>query len=326
MLQVPGSTERVAVGSVKSNIGHLKAVAGCAGLLKVILALKHKTLPSTINVSIPPQLRDGTCLQDSALYINTRMRPWFPPAGITRRAGVSSFGFGGANYHCVVEEYERDHTRPYRTTRVAMPVVLSAEDVDSLRSLCVTEASNISHFDTFCSAFELSVARPKGPRVGFLATSIEQVVEQLQTIARLLGTDMDDAWERDGIVFRSHDAQGQLAMLFSGQGSQYPYMFDELAMNWPPFRASVMTMDSIGIPWNEGTAYSQFIYPRAPYKNEDTSLDVALNSTNVAQPTVTAMSAGCLRHFLRLWGLPAHGSRAQPWRDHGVVRGGACEP
>ena len=81
--------------------------------LQVILAIKHKIIPPTINVQEPPKLRDGTNIQDSAIFINTRMRPWFPPPGVPRRAGVSSFGFGGSNYHCVVEEYESEHTAPY---------------------------------------------------------------------------------------------------------------------------------------------------------------------------------------------------------------------
>ena len=58
-------------------------------------------LPATINVQEPPELRDHTRIQDSALYLNTRARPWFAPPGQPRRAGVSSFGFGGANYHAV---------------------------------------------------------------------------------------------------------------------------------------------------------------------------------------------------------------------------------
>ena len=106
--------ERVAVGSVKSNIGHLKSVAGCAGMMKVILALKHKTLPASINVKEPPKMKDGATIQETAIFINTKMRPWFTPPGMPRRAGVSSFGFGGANYHCVMEEYEAEHTTPYR--------------------------------------------------------------------------------------------------------------------------------------------------------------------------------------------------------------------
>ena len=92
------------VGSIKSQIGHLKAVAGAAGMLKAVLALKHKVLPATINVRDPPEMRDHSKIQDTAIYINTRTRPWFTPPGLPRRAGVSSFGFGGANYHCVLEE------------------------------------------------------------------------------------------------------------------------------------------------------------------------------------------------------------------------------
>ena len=128
--------QRVAVGSIKSNIGHLKSVAGCAGLIKVVLALKHKVLPQTINVELPPKLRDGTTIQESALYINTARRPWFTRPGMPRRAGVSSFGFGGANYHCVVEEYEHEHgvsqrgseasPVPYRVHQLPVPVIISA--------------------------------------------------------------------------------------------------------------------------------------------------------------------------------------------------------
>ena len=97
--------QSVAVGSVKSNIGHLKSAAGFAGMLKAVLSLKHKVIPPTINVENPCILRDKTKLQDSSLYLNTKMRPWFTKNGKKRVAGVSSFGFGGANYHCVLEEY-----------------------------------------------------------------------------------------------------------------------------------------------------------------------------------------------------------------------------
>ena len=120
--------ERCAVGSIKSQIGHLKAVAGAAGMLKVVLALKHKVLPATINVQEPPELRDHTRVQDSALYLNTRTRPWFAPPGVPRRAGVSSFGFGGANYHAVLEEYEPEHTKPYRMHAVPDSFLLAAPD------------------------------------------------------------------------------------------------------------------------------------------------------------------------------------------------------
>ena len=82
------------MGSIKSQIGHLKAVAGCAGMIKVVLALKHKTIPRSINVKEPPKMKDGATIQETAIFINTKMRPWFTPPGMPRRAGVSSNAAG----------------------------------------------------------------------------------------------------------------------------------------------------------------------------------------------------------------------------------------
>ena len=92
----------VALGSVKSNIGHLKGAAGAAGLLKVILALHDKVLPPSVNFKRPNPVID---FAHSPLYVNTELRPWTVPADSTRRAGLSAFGFGGTNFHAVVEEY-----------------------------------------------------------------------------------------------------------------------------------------------------------------------------------------------------------------------------
>ena len=96
-----------ALGSVKSQIGHTKAAAGVAGLIKAALALYHKVLPPTIKVTQPiPQVAPSTTGESSAFYVNTEKRPWMaPPTGSPRRAAVSSFGFGGSNFHCVLEEH-----------------------------------------------------------------------------------------------------------------------------------------------------------------------------------------------------------------------------
>lgn len=90
-----------ALGSVKSQIGHTKAAAGAAGLIKVALSLKSKTLPPTIKVKKPlPALTES----GTPFHLSSRCRPWFSPG--PRRAGVSAFGFGGSNFHCVLEEAE----------------------------------------------------------------------------------------------------------------------------------------------------------------------------------------------------------------------------
>ena len=92
----------VALGSVKSNLGHLKGAAGAAGLLKASLALRDKVLPPSVHCEHPNSNID---FAHSPLYVNTELKPWtMPPDGV-RRAGLSAFGFGGTNFHAVLEEY-----------------------------------------------------------------------------------------------------------------------------------------------------------------------------------------------------------------------------
>src|SRR6185369_6999834 len=89
-----------AIGSVKSNIGHLDVAAGVAGLIKTVLALEHGELPPSLHCSQPSPRID---FASSPVYVNTALTPW--PAGYAeRRAGVNSFGLGGTNAHVVLEE------------------------------------------------------------------------------------------------------------------------------------------------------------------------------------------------------------------------------
>lgn len=91
-----------AVGSVKTNIGHLEAAAGVAGIIKTLLAMKHGELPGLVDFGrLNPRIR----LDKTPFFIADRPRPWHPSGTAPRRAGVSSFGFGGVNAHVVLEEY-----------------------------------------------------------------------------------------------------------------------------------------------------------------------------------------------------------------------------
>ena len=91
-----------ALGSVKTQIGHTKAAAGAAGLIKAVMALHHKVLPPTIKIDKPNPKLD---LEQSPFYLNTRTRPWMRGSDHERRGSVSSFGFGGSNFHVALEEY-----------------------------------------------------------------------------------------------------------------------------------------------------------------------------------------------------------------------------
>lgn len=116
------------IGSVKTNIGHLVAASGCASLLKVVLAMRHKTLPPSVNFEEP---NPHISFVDSPLYIVDRPMEWSKD-NHPRRAGISSFGFSGTNVHMVVEEYENTVSNPSETEELFL---LSARTEDSLNRL-----------------------------------------------------------------------------------------------------------------------------------------------------------------------------------------------
>eukprot|EP00451_Oxyrrhis_marina_P054253 CAMPEP_0204506614 /NCGR_PEP_ID=MMETSP0471-20130131/109330_1 /ASSEMBLY_ACC=CAM_ASM_000602 /TAXON_ID=2969 /ORGANISM="Oxyrrhis marina" /LENGTH=3079 /DNA_ID=CAMNT_0051511623 /DNA_START=34 /DNA_END=9271 /DNA_ORIENTATION=+ len=319
-----GRKQNVAVGSVKSNIGHLKAAAGMAGLLKTILALKHKTIPKSINVKEPPTLRDGTKIQDTCLFINTRMRPWFTEPGKKRIAGVSSFGFGGSNYHCIVEEFEAEHEKPYRVHAMPSTVLFAGANAGALADSCdaalhklktsllpvesgrgttKTVAVDVkAAAAAFMAVAKENALRPvpmSHARVGFVTTDCENCVAVLEAVVTRLRTKDDAKWTlpKHGAHYRAkgHSANGKVCTLFSGQGSQYSYMFDDVAMNWPEFRKAVSSMDAkseVARPASTPLV-SEVLYPRGAYAcEEDPQHDRVLADTLHSQPTTVAVAVG----------------------------------
>lgn len=124
----PGRAQRCGLGTVKTNIGHLEPAAGMAGLLKVILALKHRELPASIHLMEPNW---HLALEASPFHAIDRTRPW--TSNGPRRAGVSAFGIGGANAHVVLEEAPSlDRAQPIGGENL---LVLSARDEAALKSL-----------------------------------------------------------------------------------------------------------------------------------------------------------------------------------------------
>jgi acyl transferase domain-containing protein len=167
-----------ALGSVKSNIGHLGAAAGIVSMIKAVLSLQHRQLPPTLNFERPnPLLR----LEESPFYVNTDLRPW-PSDGEPRRAGVSSFGVGGTNAHMILEE----HRRPVRDERpqAEQAIVVSARTEAQLRRAIARLA------DHLCASPELALAdvahtlqhgrRDFVHRAGALCTTLDEAVAALQ--------------------------------------------------------------------------------------------------------------------------------------------------
>ncbi|CAG7645190.1 condensation domain-containing protein [Actinacidiphila bryophytorum] len=125
------STDRTsycAIGSIKSNIGHTTSAAGVAGVLRVLLALRHRTIPPSVNFE---RANPAIDLDNSPFYLNTRPVPWSAPQDGPRTAAVSSFGLSGTNAHLVIEEAPA--TPAVRADRPAHLVVLSAQSAEQVR-------------------------------------------------------------------------------------------------------------------------------------------------------------------------------------------------
>ncbi|SOO20299.1 Polyketide synthase (fragment) [Xanthomonas citri pv. fuscans] len=131
-----------AIGSIKTNLGHAAAAAGVAGVVKVLLSLKHRAIPASLHFESGNSHID---FEDSPFYVNTSYREWTVPVGQPRLATVSSFGFSGTNAHLVFEEAPA--RAPTVVRRPAFLVVLSARTAEQLRAQAVRLRSHLSAHD-----------------------------------------------------------------------------------------------------------------------------------------------------------------------------------
>ena len=195
--------EYCALGSVKSNIGHCATAAGIAGFIKLMLALKRKQLPPTINFE---RLNEHIELQESPFYINDRLQEWEVKGGERRQAAISSFGFSGTNAHMVIGEYQppKEVKPPVSAVtqdgKIIIPlsaktVVELKQKARDLRDWLRREAGSV---DLIELAYTLQVGRESmEERVGLLASSVEQVVEKLE--AYIEGkAEIKDFYQRQG--------------------------------------------------------------------------------------------------------------------------------
>ncbi len=291
-----GSKEHhfAAVGSVKSQIGHTKAAAGAAGMIKAALALHHRLLPPTINVRQPHAQTVGG---DSALYLNTYARPWvLDPSRPVRRAGVSSFGFGGVNYHAVLEEYpgSGDH-REHPLHDVPRLALWHAPDGQEL--LRCLERGNPPATEP---------PPPQHARIGFVATGVEEYDELLALAADRLRHDTGlPQWRHPrGIHYRSSALPPETGVgaLFAGQGSQYVNMGLSTALAVPPVRAA---FDDANVHFPSNDSLAEAVFPPPVAEEPDTGHE-RLRRTGHAQSAIGALSMGQYR-YLRTMGFTPQG-------------------
>ncbi|MEV0623491.1 type I polyketide synthase [Nonomuraea sp. NPDC050404] len=218
------------LGSVKSNLGHTQAAAGVAGIIKMILAMRHGMLPRTLHVDAPSSKVDWSY---GSVELLTEHQPWPQDADRLRRAGVSSFGISGTNAHVILEEPPVDESSagegPAESegTAVPVPVVVSAKNEAALRAQAGRLAEFVAGHDaaglvevaaglTRRAALEYRAVLPVADREGLLA--------ELRALA---------AGESGSVVGRVRP--GRVAVLFSGQGAQRFGMGRELCAAFPVF-------------------------------------------------------------------------------------------
>jgi len=204
----PAPAMACGLGSVKTNIGHLELAAGIAGLIKVLLQMRHGTLVKTLHCDrLNPYLK----LEDSPFQVVRETRPWIRPvnaagAVVPRRAGISSFGFGGANAHVVIEEMPPDPApQPQATGSARGPalLILSAHSEEALRQMAHTLRPALSRHDLADIAYTLQTSRDAlEHRLAFVAGSAAEAALRLESF--LAGA--DDPALHLGRVKRSRSA------------------------------------------------------------------------------------------------------------------------
>ncbi|MBD2515423.1 acyltransferase domain-containing protein [Nostoc sp. FACHB-973] len=292
--------QHIALGSVKSQIGHTKAAAGSASMIKAALAIYHKVLPPTINVT-QPNPKFG--IENSPFYLNTEVRPWLQSDPNTpRRAGVSSFGFGGTNYHVVLEEYNKEQSYAYRIHNAPGSVLIWADTPEQLLIKCKAAKSQLEsatgnqYYQELINSCKSSDIPTAAARVGFIAVSQAEAGELLQVaINQLQKQPQAASWEHPrGVYYRKigMSLKGKVVALFPGQGSQYLNMGSKLAINFPPLRQAYKSLDDLFIQ-DDLQPLSQTVFPRPTFDSEEkTSQTKALQRTENAQPAIGAFSVG----------------------------------
>ncbi len=274
-----------AIGSVKTNVGHLDTAAGITGLIKTVLALKHKLLPPSLHFDAPNPNID---FANSPFKVNTKLCEWH--IGRTpRRAGVSSFGFGGTNAHVVLEEApiveSSGECRPHQL------LVISAKTSSALDTATANLVEHLKqHPDANLAdvAYTLQVGRRAFEHRRILVChNFDDAVRDLSKLApQRVKTSFQKPQER------------RVAFMFPGQGVQYVNMARELYQIEPAFREQVNVCSELLLP-HLGLDLRQVLYPNSDQIKTATQ---QLNQTALTQPALFVIEYALAKLWMQ-WGV-----------------------
>lgn len=276
------------IGSVKSNIGHLEAASGMAGIMKAALSLHHEKIPPNIHFETPnPNIR----FDEWKLRVVTETEP-FPPAGAPRYIGVNSFGFGGTNVHVALEGAESypgvSHAPPPDNGLLLLPISAKSEaalkkSAEELKSFL--GESGASLYDI---AYNAALRREHHPcRAGLVASSREGLVELLD--AFLADEKLANLFAGDSVG----ETQGKTAFVFSGMGPQWWAMGRQLLGSEPVFRAKIEECDALLSRHADWSLLEELSAPEEKSR---------IDETHIAQPGIFSIQVA-LAALLASWGI-----------------------
>ncbi|MEM9219992.1 MAG: beta-ketoacyl synthase N-terminal-like domain-containing protein [Cyanobacteria bacterium P01_F01_bin.150] len=285
--QYTDKTGFCAIGSVKTNVGHMDAASGVTSLIKASLALKHQLLPPSLHYEQPNPEID---FENSPFFVNTQLTPW-PAQDTPRRAGVSSFGIGGTNVHLVIEEPPTLVSAP-PSSRPHQLILLSAKSAPALDAMTQNLADYLqAHPQANLSdiAYTLQVGRTRFEhRRCLVCDTVEKTVQRLEKpSAQHLITHYAEAGE-PGVVF-----------MFPGQGSQYVNMARDLYHTESGFRDTVDSCAQLLQP-TLNLDIRTILYPSSE-ETPDTAAQ-QLKQTAMAQPALFVIEYALAKQWME-WGI-----------------------
>lgn len=275
-----------AIGSVKTNIGHLDIAAGVAGLIKTVFMLKHKVIPASLHFEQPnPRIN----FVDTPFYVNAKRTGWKTDR-LPRRAGVSSFGIGGTNAHVVLEEApELESTpsnRPHQLLLLSAKTKAALENMTNNLARHLRQNPNLNLADV---AYTLQVGRSTfNHRRVVVCSNMNDAVVALET---------PDPKRVFTAVQESKDHP--VVFMFPGQGSQYPNMASELYQAEPIFREAVDGCAELLVP-HLGFDLRQVLYPSTPEQFDAATRQ--LKQTAITQPALFVTEYSLAKLWMS-WGV-----------------------